>query len=122
MLGGHILPNKTRQLLQLLRHHGSAGGARHLCTLATILIITGSGAVLDLEYEINKGRGSRKMLRKLPQGVYKTSHMRIARDYHSDYIVDLRGSPADRVDILELHRIWETRCLIWPDTDNEQAV
>ena len=77
------------------------------------------GIILDLEYEINKVRRSRKMLKKLPRGVHKMNHVRQSPDIHSDCSVESTGSQRDRPDIPRLNDIWETRYLMGPDTGDE---
>ena len=61
------------------------------------------------------------MLKRLLQGLHKMNHVRIEPDCDSDGSVSSSGSQADRVDIPELKRIWETQCLIEPDTEQEQS-
>ena len=77
------------------------------------------GIILDLEYEINKVRSTRKMMKKLPRGVHKMNHVRQSPDIHSDCSVESSGSQRERPDIPRLNDIWETRYLMGPDTDNE---
>ena len=76
------------------------------------------GVILADEYEINKVRVMEDAKKVAPGGA-QMNHVRLSRDDHSDCRVDLRGGQADRADIPQLHRIWETRCLIGPDTDNK---
>ena len=79
--------------------------------------------VLDLECEINKctHRPTRKILKRLPCAVHKMNHVHVEPNYHSDGSVSSTGRQADRVDIPELRRIWDTQCLIGPDTEKEQS-
>ena len=55
--------------------------------------------------------------------VHKMNHVCacVEPNYHIDGSVSSTGSQADRVDILELRRIWDMQCLIGPDTENEQS-
>ena len=79
------------------------------------------GVILDLGYQINRSRSSRKMLKPLPQGVHKMHHVRQEPDYNTDGSVSSSGSQEGREDIPALRRVWDTRCQIGPDSAEESA-
>ena len=57
------------------------------------------GVVFNLEYQINKCRSSRKMLKMMPQGLHKMHHVRQEPDYNTDGSVSSSGSQEGREDI-----------------------
>ena len=63
------------------------------------------GVILNLEYQINQSRSSRKMLKPLPQGVHKMHHVRQEDDYNSDGSVTSSGSQELWEDIPALRRV-----------------
>ena len=77
------------------------------------------GVVLNLEYQINKSRSSREMMRKMPQGIHKMNHVHAKPDYNTDGSVSSSSSQADREDIPVLRRVWDTQCQIGPETADE---
>ena len=79
------------------------------------------GLVLNLEYQINKARSSRKMMRKMPQGLHKMHHARVEPEYITDGSVSSSGSQADREDIPLLRRVWDTQCQIRPELADEAS-
>ena len=69
--------------------------------------------LLDIQADIKKVRFSTKMLRKLPQGLNRKNHVRVAPDYNSDGSCESTGSQRDRTDIPTL---WGPDLIVGPNT------
>ena len=50
------------------------------------------GVILADEYEMNKVRGSRKTLMKVPNGIARIRHYRVPRDHRDGYSCESEGS------------------------------
>ena len=79
------------------------------------------GVILNLEYQINRSRSSRKMLKPMPQGLHKMHHVRQEANYNTDGSVTSCGSQEGREDIPALRRVWDTKCQIGPESADEAS-